>query len=245
MIKYMGSKRRLAKHLLPIILEGRKEGQWYVEPFVGGANMIENVDGNRLGADVNKYLVACLKLIRDNPNSLPDLITEDEYNAAKDSDSISDGLRGYIGFAMSFGGKFFGGYRRDKAGTTGDIENMKTQSRRSKSAAIKQSELLKGVWFRNKSYLDLVLPPDSIVYCDPPYANTTKYKSDFDHDVFWQWVRDKTSAGHAVFVSEYNAPDDFVAIWEMELSNTLSKDADAARKATEKLFIHKSQLDRQ
>lgn len=36
-MKYMGSKARHAKELLPIILANRKQGQWYVEPFVGGA----------------------------------------------------------------------------------------------------------------------------------------------------------------------------------------------------------------
>lgn len=48
-MKYMGSKARHAKELLPIILKDRKPGQWYVEPFVGGANMIDKVDGNRIG----------------------------------------------------------------------------------------------------------------------------------------------------------------------------------------------------
>ena len=57
-MKYMGSKNRIAKYLLPIILKDRKEGQWYVEPFVGGANMIDKVDGNRIGADNNEYLIA-------------------------------------------------------------------------------------------------------------------------------------------------------------------------------------------
>lgn len=59
-MKYMGSKARIAKHILPIILKDRKEDQWYVEPFVGGANMIDKVDGNRIGSDLNKPLVACL-----------------------------------------------------------------------------------------------------------------------------------------------------------------------------------------
>jgi len=36
-MKYMGSKKRHAKELLPIILKDRQPGQWYVEPFVGGA----------------------------------------------------------------------------------------------------------------------------------------------------------------------------------------------------------------
>ena len=44
-MKYMGSKNRIAKHILPIILKDRIENQYYVEPFVGGANMIDKVDG--------------------------------------------------------------------------------------------------------------------------------------------------------------------------------------------------------
>lgn len=55
-MKYMGSKARHAKELLPIILANRTEGQWYVEPFVGGANMIDKVNGNRIGADIKSIL---------------------------------------------------------------------------------------------------------------------------------------------------------------------------------------------
>ena len=43
-MKYMGSKNRIAKHLLPIILKDRKEGQWFVDTCVGGANLIDKVD---------------------------------------------------------------------------------------------------------------------------------------------------------------------------------------------------------
>ena len=60
-MKYMGSKNRIAKYLLPIILKDRKDGQWYVEPFVGGANMIDKVDGNRIGADKNEFLIEMWK----------------------------------------------------------------------------------------------------------------------------------------------------------------------------------------
>ena len=42
-MKYMGSKTRFAKHLLPIILKDRIKGQYYVEPFAGGMNMIDKV----------------------------------------------------------------------------------------------------------------------------------------------------------------------------------------------------------
>ena len=42
-MQYLGSKKRMVKHILPIMLEQRKEKMVWVEPFVGGANMIGNV----------------------------------------------------------------------------------------------------------------------------------------------------------------------------------------------------------
>lgn len=49
-MKYMGSKARIAKHILPVMLAYRKDDdQLWVEPFVGGGNIIDKVGGNRLG----------------------------------------------------------------------------------------------------------------------------------------------------------------------------------------------------
>lgn len=55
-MKYMGSKARVAKHILPIILKDRKPDQPYVEPMVGGANSIDKVDGIRIGGELNEYI---------------------------------------------------------------------------------------------------------------------------------------------------------------------------------------------
>ena len=215
------------------MLKDRKEGQYWVEPFVGGANMIDKVEGNRIGADFNNHLIDALRLIRDKPQSIPDLITENDYKEAQSRKETD--LDGFIGFAMSFGGKWFGGYRRDKAGTKGCIENMTTQTRRSKNSAIQQSGMIKGVDLVFASYSDLNIPPKSIIYCDPPYEGTTGYKDKFSHAEFWQWCRDKSKEGHAVFVSEYSAPDDFECIWQQELSVSVAKDG-KHKKAVEKLF---------
>lgn len=236
-MKYMGSKNRIAKHILPIMLKDRKEGQYWVEPFVGGANMIDKVDGNRIGADFNEYLIKALELIRDNPESIPEVITESEYKTAQNEKPLT-GIVGFIGFAMSFGGKWFGGYRRDKAGTKGCIENMKTQTRRSRNNAIKQSEFLQGVKLVSCSYDKLVIPNNSIIYCDPPYEGTTGYKDKFKHADFWQWCRDKAKEGHTIFISEYNAPSDFECIWQQELKVGVAKSG-KHKKAIEKLFTYK------
>lgn len=238
-MKYMGSKNRIAKHILPIILKDRKEGQWYVEPFVGGANMIDKVDGNRLGADVNYYLIEALKMIRDCPQRIPDLITEDMYSAARHYTDAA--LGGFICIAMSFGGKVNGGYRRDVKGTKGCIENMKTQSRRSKESAIKQSKNIQGVYLECAGYLNLTIPKGSVIYCDPPYQEATKYNNLIDHDRFWQWCREKTKAGHKVFISEYNAPTDFVCVWQKEIQSGLN--TNTTKKGVEKLFVHKSLVE--
>ena len=71
-MKYMGSKNRIAKHILPIMLvEAEKNGitKW-VEPFVGGANMIDKVPDTfaREGYDINRYLIALLNYSKQGGN---------------------------------------------------------------------------------------------------------------------------------------------------------------------------------
>lgn len=78
-MKYMGSKNRIAKHILPIILKDRKENQYYVEPFVGGANMIDKVNGLRIGADNNVYLIEMWKALQKGWKP-PKEITRETYN---------------------------------------------------------------------------------------------------------------------------------------------------------------------
>lgn len=241
-MKYMGSKARIAKHILPIILKDRKPGQCYVEPFVGGANMIDKVDGWRIGADSNKSVVDALVFIRDNvtPKNNSEY-TESDYKvdsaAARAGEEIS-GLSSYALIAFSFGAKFIGGWSRGK-NSKGEQRDYVAEQHK---ASEKQKPLLQSVNLISCSYSDLVIPPKSIIYCDPPYAGTTKYKDDFDHTEFWEWCREKVKEGHKVFISEYNAPDDFVCVWQKEINSGL--DVKKSKKGVEKLFIHKSQAGR-
>ena len=229
----MGSKRRIAKEILPIILKDRKEGQWYVEPFCGGCNLIDKVTENRIASDINKYLIAFLKYVQENEFN-PEHIGEDKYKEIqKNKDNYPDWLVGYVGFNLSFGAKFFGGYRRDKAGKR-DYENEAQQNIEA------QQPYLKGIQFFNCNYYELEIPNESIIYCDPPYQGTTKYKNGLDYNKFWDWCREKINEGHKIFVSEYNAPEDFECVWEKEIVSSLTKDT-GSKKGIEKLFVHKSQ----
>lgn len=236
-MKYMGSKARIAKHILPIILKNRKPDQWYVEPFVGGANMIDKVDGDRIGADSNKYLIALLKQMSRYAYSSP-YITKDEFVKIKENKGLyPDWIVGFAGFQLSFSAMWFGSYRRDNQGKRDYADEAKRN-------VDKQAKNIKNVKFKLSSYDFLSIPDDSVIYCDPPYQGTAKYKAvaDFDHDKFWDWCREKTKEGHQVFISEYNAPDDFVCIWQQELNVSVAKDG-KHKKAIEKLFVHESVVE--
>ena len=65
--------------------------------------------------------------------------------------------------------------------------------------------------FTSFDYKDYQHYDGDVVYCDPPSAGVKGYDGrKFDHDAFWEWVRTRD---YPVYVSEYNAPDDFMNIW--------------------------------
>ena len=101
----MGSKNRIAKFILPIMLKYKKIDQCWVEPFVGGANIIDKVQGNRIGADINPRVIDALVAIRDHANDLPKSnkeFTESDYKQLRKNNNYK--YKGYAGFAFSYGG---------------------------------------------------------------------------------------------------------------------------------------------
>ncbi len=227
-MQYLGSKRNLANKLLPLILKNRRRNQWYVEPFVGGANMIDKVPGPRIGNDSHYYLVMLLKALQKS--WLPPCnISKDEYYDIKNNFFMYDPcLVGFVGFLCSFGAKWWGGYAANNKG-----DNYAARGSR---VLIKQAVNFKDIIFRHGHYLQLNIPNNSLIYCDPPYENTTSYKDIFNHIEFWQWCRDKTAEGHTVFISEYNAPTDFICIKEIATKTKLDKNSQYPK--TEKLFSY-------
>ena len=109
-MKYLGSKNRIAKQILPLMIKDRTNETW-VEPFVGGANMIDKVDGNRLGADLNEYVISLLNKMSE-PNYKAPEISEEKYNDIKSHpNQYPKWVVGYAGTQLSFGATWFGSYR--------------------------------------------------------------------------------------------------------------------------------------
>ena len=84
---YMGSKSRFAKELVPIIQSYITEDtKGYLEPFVGGAHVIDKINcSNKIGCDIHKELIALLQKAQKQPNDIPNIITEEEYTAVKNN----------------------------------------------------------------------------------------------------------------------------------------------------------------
>ena len=240
-MRYMGSKSRISKYIVPIIqsyISSNTKG--YIEPFVGGANMIDKIQCNkRIGIDTHKQLIELLKYARDYSELIPEAILEDTYKEVKNNkEKYEDWYVGLVGFCASFGAKYFGGYARDSKNDTtgkwskGAIRNLK-----------KQAPNLKGIDFYNCSFLDL--PKDKInncvIYCDPPYRDTTKYKTEeFPYEELYKWCR-YMSKNNTVLISEYNMPEDFTCIWQKETKVNFDSNRTSGEdknKRIEKLYIY-------
>jgi len=218
-MKYMGSKAKIAKEILPIILSGRKENRYYVEPFVGGANIIDKVSGLRIGSDINKYLIGLLIALQ-NGWTPPLEITKEFYNKVRDNkDFYNDRLVGWVGFNCSYSGKFFAGYAGKTETKNGSVRDYQAEAIKN---ITNQLAGIKDVVFKNCEYHKLEIPNNSVIYCDPPYQGTTKYKDNFDHKLFWEWCNKMVDKGHRVYVSEYNAPPNWNCVWQKEVSSSLS-----------------------
>lgn len=236
----MGSKNRIAAKLVPVINSVLQESkfQTYVEPFVGGANVIDKVKfDTRIGFDNHRQLIALYNNLSKIP-SLPETCTKDHYADVRSSYNSSDGRYpdwyvGAIGFLASYNGRFFdGGFSgvvRTKAGT---IRNYYQEA---KANLEKQAPQLEAIQFNHADYRELSFE-NSGIYCDPPYKGVKQYGSsrNFDHAEFWTWTREQRDLGNVVLVSEHSAPKDFELLLEINVNRTI--DNSKRVRATERLF---------
>lgn len=264
-MKYLGGKQRLGKHLAPILKQlwynynsshtNKLDG--YIEPFCGSLGVLRNmtdIDTSNITAnDYHPDLIQMWSEVQDSTFKYPSSISEKEYFEAKELKS-PNALKAFVGFGMSFGGRFFGAYSQKYV--NGKNEDFCKEMVNSLKRA---APLIQNVTFTNKDYNTLKLN-NMFIYCDPPYAYTKfpiKYRRDvkhydvFNNEHFWDVMRE-WSKNNFVVISEITAPDDFIEIWHQDryrsaAQSTKTRFSDKSKTAsnthdTEKLFIHKSLL---
>lgn len=240
---YQGSKRKILKDILPIIQKCIDDNDvtTYIEPFVGGANVIDSVRcEKRIGSDINNELISLLNYMKNYP-TLPMFPTEcsfEHYSEVRDcrknkTDKYRIDYIAGIGYFASYGGRYFdGGYGRDAKG----VRNIYAERL---NYAKNQAPKLKDIEFKSCSF-EQYNPndyKDCVFYLDPPYKNTKQYngKSGFPYEKFYNWCRE-LGKNNFVFISEYNMPDDFVCIWSKEVKVLQKSNRSNGDVATEKLF---------
>lgn len=139
-MRYQGGKSRIAKQISEVINEiprrqienfqtdSRSDEEQYVLERESNLTLVSLFCGScsvesklifftkKILNDKHEYLIELLNGVK-NGYELPDYISEEQYKYIrehKDKDKI---LTGFVGFGCSFGGKWFGGYARNKTGT--------------------------------------------------------------------------------------------------------------------------------
>lgn len=246
-MKLMGSKSRIAKYIVPIIQKCINDNHiiCYYEPFVGGGNVIDKIHcKNKYGNDLNKYLVALLEYVA-NGGKLLNEVPRDLYSEVRanyKSGQYEDWYVGNIGFLASYNGRWFdGGYAKPVYEHTKNGDRYRDYYQEGKRNLEDQAIYLSNIIFSSKDYRELSFAKDSLIYVDPPYANKKQFANatNFDYIEFWEIVR-KWSKDNFVLVSEENAPNDFITVWEQSTSRSI-KTTDKSR-STEKLFTYKNGL---
>ena len=124
---------------------------------------------------------------------------------------------------------------------------LKSKMQREEAAAVISEHNEKGsrklplsdvIEFYNTDYQAVPIPDNSVIYCDIPYADTSKYqrhkKTEFNYERFYDWAYRQTQP---IFISEYWMPEDrFVCIAEIKRKETFSPNNNS-KKVAEKIFI--------
>lgn len=207
--------------------------------MVGGANMIDKIECQRkIGSDIHKQLIALLKQAAKDSSVFPTTVSKDEYNDVRqNSDNYPDWYVGLVGFCASYNGKYFGGYANNVKTKLNTIRNYADEAIRN---LVKQAENLRDIDFRHCDFRDIKELKNCVIYCDPPYKDSTKYSvAAFPYGDFYNWCKEM-SKDNIVLVSEYNMPDGFDCIWSKEVTTSVNCNRltnDKKNQRVEKLFV--------
>lgn len=94
----------------------------------------------------------------------------------------------------------------------------------------------------SKSYDEVCVEANSVIYCDIPYKNTALYnKRTFDYSVFYDWACSQDSL---VYISEYDMPSDrFTCIAEKQKYAYMGATTKSDERI-ERLFVPNKQVDK-
>jgi len=97
--------------------------------------------------------------------------------------------------------KVSGSYQLQQLQQLRQLQQLEQLERLQQLEQLQQLQQLGNLHFSQGSYDEIEIKPNSVVYCDPPYAGTAKYDNEIDHLKLFDWA---VNQPNPVFISEYN-----------------------------------------
>jgi DNA adenine methylase len=228
---YVGGKSKCYSHIIDILNKPIYNDKTYLEPFVGMGHILKRVQNKKryLASDINENLYYLLKGIQNKEKI--NCISKTKYQILKNQNEPSF-EKSLAAFTYSYNGKEFGGYTK----TDKNLTRNYPEERIRYYTTLQENDTFMKTKLKNCAY-NKWKPSNFLIYCDPPYINTTDYSTNFDHDLFWETMR-QWSKKNIVFISEYTAPKDFKVVSKGEKYMSLSGSGSSSKR-TEKLFQYR------
>ncbi|NLC24493.1 MAG: DNA adenine methylase [Oxalobacter sp.] len=184
-IAWMGGKRRLAKHILPLF----PDHQCYVEPFAGGAALffMKTPSDVEVLNDINGELINLYRIVRYHLDELIrqfhwSLVSREIFSWLKASPTetltdIQRAARFYYLQKCAFGGKITG----QTFGTAPSSPPKLNHQRMEKDLSVAHRRLLR-TYIEHLDWQECIARYDranTLFYLDPPYYGTAGYGNDF------------------------------------------------------------------
>ena len=239
-MRYLGGKKRLGREIAEVLMRYAPPGTviGYLEPFCGAlgvtVHMVNHYECHV--SDINRDLILLWNAIKYDKFKYPTSVSKNRWLLYKQS-TIPSAMRAFVGFGCSYNGIWFSTYAQDYCyynilkQCINVIEQLKP--------FIKKIREIKCC-----SY-DSWDPKGYLIYCDPPYQGTEKYKGTptIDYEKFWNVVR-RWSKCNVVIVSEFKAPKDFRCIWKKKRKIPITNGNKLNISKIEKLFIYEPNVNK-
>lgn len=119
------------------------------------------------------------------------------------TDTKLDDLYSYAKNETSISGKYkmFHKWRREEMNISSRCDLLQQLARMEKLERLERLQQLERLKYSTLDYHDLIIRPDDIVYCDPPYVNTGNDYGGWDPDAFYAWLA--ACPAKQIYISEY------------------------------------------
>lgn len=233
---YQGGKFRFIKHITPIIQAeiDKHQARHFVSLFCGACN-IESaiIHADKVCNDKNEYIIRMWQELQQG-REFPSTVAEEQYKYVRNHKDEDPALTGFVGAGCAYAGVWFHGYARDRRGA-----NYADQAKRGNERMMRAG--LQHAHFTAGEYYDVDILPDTVMYCDPPYAGTEPYDGTkgFSPAEFWAYTQEllENTPNLSIFVSEQSAPSGWRDVWQKECLQEINKNPkNTGRRRTERLF---------